>query len=101
RIAERTFDWGLLFDRLADVLPWNGRIGSVSRVAFRAEKRAGSRAAAAAAVTPESFRLRIAGSAQDDEALLAFVDALFQHASFQAPDLQRETRQGDTAFDLA
>jgi Tfp pilus assembly protein PilN len=101
RIAERTFDWGLLFDRLADVLPWNVRIGSLSPVTVQAETRAGSRGAAPPALTPERFRLHIAGAAQDDEALLGFVDALFQHASFQGPDLQRESRQGELAFDLA
>ena len=101
RIAERTFDWGLLFDRLAGVLPWNVRIGSLSPVTVQAEKRAGGRGATAPELTPERFRLHIAGAAQDDEALLAFVDALFQHASFQGPDLQRETRQGELAFDLA
>jgi len=102
RIAERVFDWGVLFARLAAVLPWDVRIDSLSPVTVQAEAAAGKRAAAAApALTPERFRLHIAGAAQSDEALLRFVDALFQHASFQGPDLQRESRKDGIAFDLA
>lgn len=101
RIAERTFDWGLLFDRLAEVLPWDVRVVSLSPVTVQAETRAGARGAAPPALTPDRFRLRIAGAAQSDEALLRFVDALFQHPSFQAPDLQREDRKEGISFDLA
>ncbi len=101
RIAERTFDWGLLFDRLAAVLPWDVRIGSLSPVTVQAETRAARRGAAAAGLTPDRFRLHIAGAAQSDEALLRFIDALFQHPAFQGPDLQRETRQDGLVFDLA
>ena len=101
RIAERTFDWGLLFDRLAQVLPWDVRIVSLSPVTVQAEAKAGARGATPPASTPERFRLHIAGAAQNDEALLRFVDALFQSASFQSPDLQREDRQEGIGFDLS
>jgi len=105
RIAERTFDWGLLFDRLADVLPWDVRIVGLSPVTVQAEARAGSRAVPSAALqtleTPDRFRLSIAGTAQSDDALLRLVDALFQHPAFQSPDLQREDRQDGIGFSLS
>lgn len=102
RIAERTFDWGLLFDRLADVLPWNVHVVSLSPVTVQVQGTGTARGAARAVrLAPDRFRLNVAGVAQNDEALLAFVDRLFQHPAFQSPDLQRESRKDGIGFDLA
>jgi Tfp pilus assembly protein PilN len=101
RIAERTFDWSDLFDRIAEVLPWDVRVLALSPVTVQAEAPGTTRAATRPTLTPDRFRLNIAGIAQSDEALLKFVDALFQHPSFSNPDLQRESRQDGIAFDLS
>jgi Tfp pilus assembly protein PilN len=96
RIEERTFSWNQLFDRLAEALPPEVRVRSLS------PRVAGERRGRTASVrTP--VELRIVGEAEDDEALLAFVDRLFAHPSFARPNLQNESRQnvGSLAFTLS
>ena len=98
RIEERTFSWNLLFDRLAEALPREVRLRSLSpRVAGA---RGGERGRRTASVrTP--VELRIVGEAADDESLLEFVDRLFAHPSFDRPDLETESRQaGGVSFSL-
>lgn len=90
RIAERTFAWSALFDDLAEVLPWNVRVLSLSPLSVMPNRRAGS---AAAAPAPGTFGLHLVGSARDGEALLLFVDRLFAHPSFAEPNLEQERRQ--------
>jgi Tfp pilus assembly protein PilN len=90
RIAERTFAWSELFDDLAEVLPWNVRILSLSPLSIAP----GRRGAQAPQPGERTFALRLAGAARDGEALLNFVDRLFAHGSFSDPNLEQERRQG-------
>ncbi len=90
RIAERTFAWSGLFDDLAQVLPWNVRVLSLSPLSV-GTRRAGRVAGSAAG---ESFALRLVGSARDGEALLDFIERLFAHSSFADPNLEQERREG-------
>ena len=99
RIAERTFSWNLLFDRLTEALPPGVRLREL------APHPSEARAAPAAGAVEESgaVLLRISGEAEEDEALLAFVDRLFAHPAFDSPNLARENRErGSTlAFELS
>lgn len=90
RIAERRFAWGRLFDRLGDALPRGVRVKSLATLNIVPPQRDVRRVAR----MPDRFELRIDGAAQNDEALLAFVDALFRHPAFREPKLERESRQG-------
>jgi Tfp pilus assembly protein PilN len=91
RIEERSFSWNLLFDRLAEALPVEVRLRSLSPRVLGT--RPGERDRRTASVrTP--VELRIQGEAGDDEALLEFVDRLFAHPSFDRPNLERESTQG-------
>lgn len=90
RISERTFAWSALFDDLAEVLPWNVRIESLSPLSIAPAR--GTRAAAPIPAE-KSFVLQFAGTAKDGEALLTFVDRLFAHPAFAEPNLEQERRQ--------
>jgi Tfp pilus assembly protein PilN len=107
RIAERTFPWSELFDRLGEVLPRDVRITHLSRLsiaesesAVRARRQVGRNEVDDA--TPGEFPLSIHGVARDDESMLRFVDALFGHPSFGNPNLARESASGGgVEFDLS
>ncbi len=88
KIAERTFSWSLLFDRLAAVLPDDVRL---SRLAPQRSRR--GTGAEEDKTEPEDGRvpLVIQGESRSDEGLLNFVDRLFAHDSFENPDFPRET----------
>ncbi len=90
RIAERTFAWSRLFDDLAEVLPWNVRIVSLSPLSITPARRdtRGQRSSEPG----EEFALRLVGGARDGEALLIFVDRLFAHPAFGHPNLENERR---------
>jgi len=101
RIAERTFGWSALFERLGDVLPRDVRIYSLAPVNIL-PRRERHDAVAERLAAEEAFTLEIAGAARNDEALLELIDALFAHPAFAAPKLSREARQeGELNFDLA
>jgi Tfp pilus assembly protein PilN len=101
RIAERTFGWSALFERLSEVLPRDVRIYRLAPVnILPARERRG--AAAAPPTRKAAFTLDIAGAARTDEALLELIDALFAHPAFAAPKLSREARDGgEISFDLS
>jgi Tfp pilus assembly protein PilN len=106
RIAERTFGWSVLFDRLAGLLPQDVRLDSLSPqfVAAEAMRRGpGVRRAAVAEADPgRQVRLGLEGRARDGEAILTLVDALFADPAFADPDLRREARQdGEVGFSLS
>lgn len=102
KIAQRTFSWSLLFDRVAETLPDQVRLMRLAptglaedseREALRDDEEEGE----------DEVRLSISGVAKSDEALLQFVDNLFAHPAFDDPDPTRETREEDTnqvRFDL-
>jgi Tfp pilus assembly protein PilN len=91
RIAERTFSWSLLFDRLSEVMPNDIRITRLTPQGV-AEQSAREDVAA---VRPRDDRvsLSMSGVARSDEALLRFVDNLFAHPAFEEPDLSHESRE--------
>ncbi|MFN7941997.1 MAG: hypothetical protein U0X73_10365 [Thermoanaerobaculia bacterium] len=101
RIAERTFSWNLLIDRVVETLPDGVRL--ISLVPATGDRNP-STLANREAIAPAARRveLRISGSAEDGEQLLQFVDALFAHPAFEEPNLLREhdTQQGTTDFEL-
>jgi len=90
RIAQRTFDWNALFDRLAEVQPRGVRL---RRLTPRF---------AAGGDDGVVVSLALDAEAEDGEAMLELVDNLFGHAAFANPNLSRESRQrgGEIAFDL-
>jgi Tfp pilus assembly protein PilN len=99
RIAERTFAWSRLFDDLAEVLPWNVRIVSLSPLSITPARRdaRGQRDSEPG----EEFALRLVGGARDGEALLVFVDRLFAHPAFGHPDLEGERNaDGEVQFSV-
>ncbi len=91
RIAERTFGWSGLFEDLGQVLPAQVRLVRLSPRLGRAS-RGGA---------PTNVVLTIEGAARNDEAVLAFIDALFEHPRFEKPDPSREARrEGELRFGL-
>lgn len=102
RIAERTFSWSRLFDDLAEVLPGSVRL-SVLTPQFATEEGAGGRLRRAEAGLEEGeVALDLRGEAKNGEALLAFIDQLFAHQAFRAPNLEREAESasGTVEFSL-
>lgn len=106
KIAERTFSWSLLFDRLAEVLPDDVRLMQLQPAPIGGDERSGVRAGRRRGEPLSSDRvpLIIQGEARNDEALLQFVDNLFAHRAFDNPDLAQESRdeenQNRVRFDL-
>lgn len=90
RIGERAFSWNLLLDRLAETMPRGVRVVRLSPEPFKDDRRRGE--VEPAPRVERRVALEIAGEAEDDEALLEFVDRLFSHAAFDRPSLARETR---------
>jgi Tfp pilus assembly protein PilN len=92
KIAQRTFSWSRLLDRLAAVLPNDVRLLSLQpEQGERSEAQARRRRSAA----DGRVTLDIAGQSRSDAALLSFVDNLFAHPSFGEPNLTRERRKED------
>lgn len=92
KIAERTFSWSLLFDRLAEVLPNDVRLTRLAPQPL-GRQEAGREGEEAEEPLDDRVLLVINGRSRSDEALLDFVDRLFAHSSFEEPDLPRETRE--------
>jgi Tfp pilus assembly protein PilN len=94
KIAQRTFAWSLLLDRLVEVLPNDVHL---SRLAPETETKEGAsrsaRRASRSRRDEDAVSLRITGETRNDEALLRFVDNLFAHPAFTDPNLLREERQ--------
>jgi Tfp pilus assembly protein PilN len=89
QIAERSFAWSVLFDRLADLLPIDVRLVSLVPHHVGDKERARARPGAE---RPERVELAIEGVARRDEALLELLDALFADPAFTDPNLAREAR---------
>lgn len=99
RIAQRTFSWSHLFDRLAEVLPDDVHLNRVSPQIDWSGSAGSSGGSTAAA--DERVRLDLTGVAKSDTALLALVDGLFGHPSFVRPDLAHEAKRGQQQFDFS
>jgi hypothetical protein len=104
KIAQRTFSWSRLFDRLAEVLPSDVRLQRLSPRGL-ADEKTERQAVRRPTVrrTTDLVTLQIGGQAKSDEALLEFVDDLFAHPSFADPNLAHEAREKDglIRFELA
>jgi Tfp pilus assembly protein PilN len=93
KIAERTFSWSLLFDRLAEVLPDGVRLNQLSPQGPAEKEQQPSRSGPIANADKNTpVLVQILGEAKNDEALLLFVKRLFEHPSFADPDLGHEER---------
>ena len=97
KIAERTFSWSLLFDRLAETMPDNVRLnqlrpGAIAEGAPTPRSRRPAGASRPAPLASDRVPLVIAAEAKSDEEILQFVDNLFAHPSFDNPNLLQESR---------
>ena len=113
RIVERSFSWNGLLDDLNEALPRGVRVRQLSPLRERRRDEATGAAGGTGETTPArralqrvepgAVALKIAAEAEDSEAALAFVDALFAHPRFDDPDLSRESGSltGLVEFDLS
>lgn len=101
RIAQRTFSWSHLFDRLGEVLPDDVHLNRVSPSVDWSGSSGRSAASTASASADERVHLGVTGVAKSDTALLALVDSLFGHPSFVRPDLAHEAKRGQQQFDFS
>lgn len=95
RIRQRTFSWSRLFDRLAETLPADVRLTRLNPSfadASRGESDSRTRD-----LGSEEVILEIKGESRSSDALLEFVDRLFEHEAFADPDLHQEAAQVDRA----
>ena len=100
RLAERSFSWGRLLEVLTQTMPRGVRLMGLAPEGFARERRRTGAKTGSRAGTPVA--LRITGEAEETEALLEFVDRLFQHPAFDSPNLSRESEKKDfrIQFDL-
>jgi hypothetical protein len=97
QIAERTFAWSQLLDRIAERLPNDVRLNRLAPLTgAKAERqRAGATASARrTAKASDLVPLLITGECRSDDALLSFVDSLFK-PPFTDANLAREEREED------
>ncbi|HXU31492.1 MAG TPA: hypothetical protein VN851_13010, partial [Thermoanaerobaculia bacterium] len=101
RIAERTFSWSTLLDRLARELPSDVRLLSLTPTT--GDVRSRPSAAAKKPATGDRIPLEIDGEAKSVQAMLLFVDHLFARAEFADPDPQnqQEDESGLIKFKLS
>lgn len=96
-IAQRTFPWGRLFDRLGEVMPEGVRLRRLAPSVVSTDNEDGTEASRS-----EPVRLALEGVARSDDALYGFVDALFRAPDFDNPILARESdASGTQAFSLS
>jgi Tfp pilus assembly protein PilN len=100
-IAERTFSWSSLFDRLVEAMPDGVRLTSLAPTFLEGE--GGDKRGRAKAFEGGDVRLEIRGVAKGDADLLKFIDRLFAHPLFRSPNLgsQRTLDSGEEEFALA
>jgi len=100
KIDQRTFSWSQLFDRMAEVLPDDVRLGRLAPQGI-ADERDERRRRAPKRPT-DRVLLTISGQAKSDEAVLDLVDNLFAHPAFVEPNLVRQANENDglVRFDL-
>jgi len=93
-IAERTFSWSLLFDRLAEVMPNDVRLNRLAPSGLVDKEGRDIYETQAQAQGPQRdnrVTLTISGEAKSDEVIYRFVDNLFAHPAFEDPDISRES----------
>jgi len=98
KIAERTFSWSLLFDRLTETMPNNVRLIQLQPATISGEERARTRNRTAAELNAplasDRVPLVIAAEAKNDEEMYQFVDNLFGDY-FDNPNLLSEARSDE------
>ena len=93
RIAERTFGWSRLFDRLVDVLPLRVRLTQLQPRRDTGRKRKSG--------VNDAVLLNLQGLAESGEALYQFLDQLYAHPAFHDPELSNEyLKDGTISFNL-
>jgi Tfp pilus assembly protein PilN len=99
KIAERTFSWSLLFDRVAEVMPDGVRLNRLSPSGLVDKD---SREFDPQHGRDNRVTLTISGEGKSDEVVLQFVDNLFAHPAFEDPDLSHDSREdnGLVKFDI-
>jgi Tfp pilus assembly protein PilN len=90
QIAKRTFSWSRLIDRLAEVLPNTVQLRRVTPVVNDPDD---ARRARRDFDGQQTVSVELVGVTSSNEAILEFVDALFEHPSFVSPDLSSESRR--------
>ncbi len=98
KIAERTFSWSLLFDRLTAIMPNNVRLIQLQPAAISGKEGPRSRSRnegeRAAPLASDQVPLVIAAEAKNDEEMYQFVDNLFGEY-FENPDLLGEAQSDE------
>jgi Tfp pilus assembly protein PilN len=98
QIAERTFSWSQLLDRIAERLPNDVRLNRLAPLtgdkAERQRQRLGATGVRRSTQASDLVPLLITGESRNDEALLSFVDSLFK-PPFTDANLAREEREED------
>ncbi|HVG07167.1 MAG TPA: hypothetical protein VNM67_05635 [Thermoanaerobaculia bacterium] len=97
KIAERTFSWSLLFDRLTAIMPNNVRLIQLQPAAISGKEgpRRGRNAAERdAPLASDRVPLVIAAEAKNDEEMYQFVDNMFGDY-FENPDLLGEAQSDE------
>lgn len=91
RIAERTFSWSTLLDRLARELPGDVRLLALTPKTDEGRgRRTSAVAAAKKPAAGERIALEIEGQAKSVQAMLQFVDRLFSRPEFADPNPQSQ-----------
>jgi Tfp pilus assembly protein PilN len=100
KIAERTFSWSLLFDRLSQVLPNDVRLSRLAPTGLVDSKESRDPGAQVRA-RDNRVTLVINGEAKSDEALSQFVNKLFV-PPFEEPEFSSESREEEdlVKFDI-
>jgi Tfp pilus assembly protein PilN len=93
KIAERTFEWGRLFDRLAEVLPTGVRLYDLNPV--KEQRRDRGVSLARTSDRQRRVRLQILGAAESSDDLLDLLDVLFAADMFEDPTLTQESPEAN------
>lgn len=99
QIAERTFSWSRLLDRITERLPNDVRLNRLTpltgeKAERQLQRSGGTSVRRPAQASGELVPLLITGESRNDEALLSFVDSLFK-PPFTDANLAREEREED------
>ena len=106
KIAERTFSWSQLFDRMSRLLPSDVRLTRLSPrgvVDTQLDRRRRGAPPPRKKAQDGRVTLVINGESKNDQELLKFVDNLFADPAFIDPNLLQQTRdegKGVIRFDL-
>lgn len=99
QIAQRTFSWSYLFDRLSETLPRDARL---LRLAPHFPVGGARDEETTARSKGDQIQLALEGEAKDGKAMLDFIDALFRSKAFDEPNPSHESkeRRGDLRFSM-